>query len=334
VQEVGLRMADGAATRPGLVGDIGGTNARFALAQPTRGRSQITDFRSLKCADYPTVLAALDAYFDEIGLAERPRTAVMAVAGPVEHGAIAFTNMGWRFSEQQLRQSAGFEHATLINDYAALALAAPVFEASDLRRLGPETPGQAGATLAVLGAGTGFGASALVRDGGREAVMTTEGGHIGFAPTDALEAEIWRRLRRDYGRVSVERVLSGPGLLNLYRALREIEDGGPELATPDEVTRGADTGCALALRAVRLFCAILGAVAGDLALAYGAQGGVFIAGGVAPNLIDHLEQSDFRQHFEAKGRFAGYLRAIPTAVVTHPQAALLGAGRALVEAAG
>jgi glucokinase len=172
--------------------------------------------------------------------------------------------------------------------------------------------------------------AALVRDGRTEAVLTTEGGHIAYAPTDALEAEIWRLLSLKFGRVSVERVLSGPGLVNLHCAMLELEGHPQDCDSPDSISRLAEEGDALALRTIQLFCEIMGSVAGDFALAYGAQGGVCIAGGVAPRLLGYLEKSDFRRRFEAKGRFEGYLRAIPSMVVTQPYAALLGAGRAPV----
>lgn len=322
-------MADGASTPMRLVGDIGGTNARFALAEPTTGRPRLSSFENLRCEDYPSLEEAIAAYFAGQPAERRPSSAVIAVAGPVTDGAITFTNLGWRVSEADLRRSLGFHSATLINDYAALALAAPVLVGDDVHHLGPEIAGRSDSTVAIFGAGTGFGAAALVRDRGAEAVLTTEGGHIGFAPTDALEAEIWRILSLKFGRVSVERILSGPGLLNLYNALVELEGVQGTCASPDAVTRCANDGDALALRTVQLFCDIFGSAAGDYALAYGAQGGVFIAGGVAPNLLAHLDRSDFRRRFEAKGRFEGYLRAIPTSVVIHPQAALLGAARAI-----
>lgn len=324
-------MAEGDPNRLGLVGDIGGTNARFALADPTLGRPDLHAFTNLRCADFASVDLALDAYLSSLTGRPRPTRAVIAVAGPVVDGAISFTNLGWRMSEGGLAKTLGFERVTLINDYAGLALAAPVLSGDDIHPIGPLRSGRADATIAILGAGTGFGASALVRDGRHEAIMSTEGGHIAFAPTGALEVEIWRILTHRFGRVSVERILSGPGLMNVYGALVEIEGKGPPCITPDEVTRRADAGQPLALRAVQIFCEILGSVAGDFALAYGAQGGVFIAGGVAPHFIDRLETSAFRERFEAKGRFEDYLRAIPTHVVMHPQAALLGAGRGLAQ---
>jgi glucokinase len=325
-------MADGASTPMRLVGDIGGTNARFALAEPTSGRPRLSGFKNLRCEDYPSLEAAIAAYFAGQPNEPRPSSAVIAVAGPVVDGAITFTNLGWKVSETELRKSLGFTSATLINDYAGLALAAPVLGPEDVRHIGPVIQGHPNANVAMIGAGTGFGASALARDGFNDAVLTTEGGHAGFAPTDALEAEVWRILSLKFGRVSIERILSGPGLLNLYGALVELEGVQPKCSSPDGVSRCADEGDPLALRTVQLFCDVLGSVAGDFDLTYGAQGGVFIAGGVAPSLFAHLEKSDFRRRFEAKGRFESYLRAIPSAVVTQPHAALLGAARASVKA--
>jgi glucokinase len=322
-------MGDGASpTRLRLVGDIGGTNARFALAEPTSGRPRLSSFKSLSCADYPSLEEAIAAYFAGQPSEPRPDVAVIAVAGPVVDGAINFTNLGWRVSEAELARTFGFRSANLINDYAALALAAPALNDEDVHYIGPKFAGRADSTIAMIGAGTGFGASALVRDGRAEAVLSTEGGHIAFAPTDALEAEVLRLLSLKFGRVSVERVLSGPGLLNLHCAMQELEGRKPDCESPDSISRLAEENDPLALRTVQLFCEILGSVAGDFALAYGAQGGLYIAGGVAPRLLGYLEKGDFRRRFEAKGRFESYLGAIPTMVVTQPYAALLGAGRA------
>jgi glucokinase len=256
--------------------------------------------------------------------------AALAVAGPIVDGAIALTNTDWRISEVDFSAAVKLSATRLLNDYAALALAAPLLGPEDVRLVGPELPGRPGGTIAILGAGTGFGVSALVRDGGREVVMTTEGGHASLAPADELEVEVWRRLARQFGRVSIERVLSGPGLLNLYHALGAIEGAETLAATPGEVTRRAQGGDGLAKRTVELFCAILGSVAGDFALAYGAQGGVFLAGGVCKHLVDWLPESAFRTRFEQKGRFQAYLAEIPTRVILHTHTvALLGAARAL-----
>ena len=245
----------------------------------------------------------------------------------MRQGSIDFTNSDWFLSVDDLL-ALGCERARLINDYAALALAAPLLSGEYLRVIGPDAPGQPGGTIAVLGPGTGFGVSALVRDGDGEAVLSTEGGHIGFAPTDEIEVELLLRLSARYGRVSVERILSGAGLDDLHECLQAMEGRAPEAAAPARITAAALAGDPAALRSVERFCAILGSVAGDVALAYGATGGVLVAGGIAPRIIGILQASAFRARFEDKGRFRDYLAAVPTRVIMRPHAALLGAARA------
>jgi glucokinase len=180
-----------------------------------------------------------------------------------------------------------------------------------------------------MGPGTGFGAAALVRDGRRHAVMTGESGHWAFAPEDEVEIEILRRLMVRFGQVSVERVLSGPGLLNLYQAMGAMTGEPAGLAAPADVTREALAGEGLAREALGRFCAILGSIAGNLALATGAEGGVYISGGIAPDIFDFLKTSDFRRRFETKDRMSDYLATIPTRVVTQPHTALIGAAALL-----
>jgi glucokinase len=180
-----------------------------------------------------------------------------------------------------------------------------------------------------MGPGTGFGAAALVNDGRSRAVLTGEAGHAAFAPEDEVEIEILRRLTARFGPVSVERVVSGPGLFNLYRALAEMEGEPAALTAPDQVTEAGLAGEGLARTALSRFCAILGSVAGNLALAMGAQAGVYISGGIAPDIIDFLSASDFRRRFETKDRMGDYLRAIPTRVVMQPHAALIGSAALL-----
>jgi glucokinase len=310
-----------------VVGDVGGTHARFGLADLTRPELAIEQPLTFMCADYESGHAALTAYLDRLGVAPLPAAAAIAVAGPVVEGAISFTNMSWRLSEAGLK-AFGFKRAALINDYGALALAASHLTVGDWRTVGPDlTPPDA--SIAVLGAGTGFGASLLARDGRGQAIVSTEGGHIAFAPSDAVEVEVLQILAKTFGRVSVERILSGPGLANLHGALCEISGVTTACLTPADITASAMSGDKTAMETLERFCAIFGAVAGDFALSYGAQGGVYLAGGIAPRLLDILNASAFRSRFEAKGRFADYVAAIPTRVVTHPYLALLGAAHLL-----
>lgn len=312
----------------GLVGDVGGTNARFAVARVGNGRIRLDEPVSLPAAEFKTGAEAVEAFLERLG--RRPRRAVIAAAGPVADGAVSFTNnTGWRFDEAELAKACGFSAVRLINDFTAQALAIDHLRESDVRRIGSAGEPIARATAAILGPGTGFGAAALVDDGARKAVMTGEAGHAAWAPGDAEEFEIIRRLMDRLGRVSIERVLSGPGLLDLYGALADIE-GVPALChEPDEVTKKGLAGDPLCRAALGRFCAILGAVAGDFALATGARRAVYIAGGIAPAIFDFLAASDFRARFEAKGRMSDYVKAIPTFVVTAPFVAMVGAASLL-----
>lgn len=310
-----------------LVGDVGGTNCRLAVARLGGDRPEILAPLTLKCADYPGIGAAISAYLERGGGRAAVDRSVIAVAGPVADGAVVMTNHPWIITEGHISGLLGGAPARLINDYAALAYAAPALAGEDLRPLASAGPARAHETIAVLGAGTGFGVSALVRDAGREAALVGEGGHVAFAPQDVVEIELQRLLASRFGRVSIERILSGQGLVNLHEALSEIEGLQPAYAAPDALTAAAARGEARAVAATERFCAILGSVAGDFALSYGARGGVQIAGGVSQLLLATPAAAAFRPRFEDKGRFRSYVAAIPTAVVQHPHAALLGAAR-------
>jgi glucokinase len=320
-----MTMKDGTLA---LVGDVGGTNARFALARWRDGRFALEQQQGFPAEGHTSFLDAVRDYIEARD--ERPSYAVLAVAGPVTDGEIDLTNSPWRVSEAEL-EGLGLKAARLINDFEALAWGAPVVPQDDLASLGGPAQGDPSAAIAVLGPGTGFGVSALVRDGrGGEMAVPGEGGHVCFAPGDAVEDEILRILRRRYDRVSIERLICGPGLLNMHRALAEIEGRETTVDDPAEITRQAlenwNSPCGATLAR---FCAILGAVAGDVALTTGARGGVYIAGGIAPRILDFLKASPFRERFERKGRFVDYMKAIPSQVILHKHAALLGAAHAL-----
>jgi glucokinase len=316
-----------------LVGDVGGTNARFAIARMVDGQPVLEHHESFKGADYPTFLKGVAAFID--GCAVKPTGGVIAVAGPVTDGEIDLTNSPWRVSEPQL-QTLGLNPVRLINDFEALAWGAPAVPADMLASLGGPEEGDPHAAIAVLGPGTGFGVSALARDiHGHAVAMPSEGGHACFAPGDAVEDEILRILRRRYERVSIERLICGPGLLNMHRALAEIDGRESHIDDPAQITTEAlenpNSHCGATLAR---FCAILGAVAGDIALTTGARGGVYIAGGIAPRILPFLKASPFRERFERKGRFQDYMAAIPTRVILHKHAALLGAARVAFAQAG
>ena len=309
-----------------LVGDVGGTNARFALAHMVNGKPVLENHQSFPAAEHPTFLGGVKAYLD--GCDTKPTGGVLAVAGPVTNGEIDLTNSPWAVSETAL-SGLGLKPVRLINDFEALAWGAPVVPATELASLGGPEAGDPKSAIAVLGPGTGFGVSALARDiHGAEIAMPSEGGHACFAPGDAVEDEILRILRKRYDRVSIERLICGPGLLNMHRALAEIDGRETHIDDPAQITEQAledpRSRCGATLAR---FCAILGAVAGDIALTTGSRGGVYIAGGIAPRILPFLQASPFRERFERKGRFQDYMAAIPTNVILHKHAALLGAAR-------
>lgn len=306
-----------------LVGDIGGTHARFALADLSGEKPALSHVRDYASRAQASGAEIIRAYLDEESRAV-PDVAAIAVAGPVTQGTVHFTNLGWDLSEADLRRM-GVAKARLLNDFESLALATLHFEPRDLHTLGPDVPGVPMSTIAVIGPGTGFGASALVRRGGETIAMATEGGHASFAPDDDVEREILRVLAGKFAHVSVERVLSGPGLKSLHDALNAIDGISESVEDPAEITERALRGEAAFARTLDRFCAILGSVGGDFALYYGARSGVFIAGGIAPSILPLLKRSAFRRRFEAKGRFQTYLSAIPTRVIVHEHAAFLGA---------
>ena len=309
-----------------LVGDVGGTNARFAVARWSDGGPVLEHHESFPAERHPTFLEGVQAFVD--GCAVKPSGGVIAVAGPVTDGTIDLTNSPWRVSEAELR-TLGLDPIRLINDFEAQAWGAPIVPAESLERLGGPEAGDPHAAIAVLGPGTGFGVSGRARDvDGRQVALPSEGGHACFAPNDAVEDEVLRILRRRYERVSIERLVCGPGLLNLHRALAEIDGRESHIDDPAAITRQAlaDPNSVCGATLAR-FCAILGSVAGDIALTFGARGGVYIAGGIAPRILPFLKASPFRERFERKGRFQPYLAEVPTWVITHEHAALLGAAR-------
>lgn len=313
----------------GLVGDIGGTNARFALVEFDGQDPRLIEPTTYKGEDYGTAEAAIEHYLQKVGV-RHPDQAVVAVAGPIEHGQVHMTNLDWRISEDSLRRAGGFRTAKLINDFTAQALAAPRLGPKDLRQIG-HLPTSGEGDLAILGPGTGFGVAGLVRRHGQELPLATEGGHVAFAPLDEVEIEVLRALTKQLGggRVSVERILSGPGMEDLHLALAQAEGRKVDALAAKQITERAVEGCTDCLATVNRFCAVLGSTAGDIALTLGARGGVFIAGGIAPRIIDILEKSPFRERFDAKGRLSGFTQAIPTHVILHPHTALIGAAVAL-----
>lgn len=325
-------MTGGKGDALALIGDVGGTNCRLALtpAAASEAAPDISAVRTYPAADYPTFEDAVAAYLGEVKL--KVAAAMIAVAGPVTNGEVAMTNHPWRITERGLAERLGGAKCRLINDFEALAHALPALGPGDLLALGASPAPAARSTMAVMGAGTGFGTAALVRNAGGQTVLVGEGGHSAISPGEALPVEVWKRLADRLGYVQVEHVLSGPGLVNLHRALSEIAGRAPSYATPDAITEAAAVGEARAAAVADLFVAAFGAVAADMALIYGARSGVFLAGGVSQRLLTAQAGAAFRAGFEAKGAFSDYVEAIPTWLITHDQPGLLGAACALADA--
>lgn len=315
---------------PRVLGDIGGTNARFAW-QDADG-AHLRDIATIPTADHPTLAAALAHYLHGLERAAPPWCAI-GIANPITGDLVQMTNSHWSFSIEAVRREIGFERLVVINDFTALALALPDLPSESLRQVGGGAP-VAGAAIGLIGPGTGLGVSGLVPGGdpGSWLPLQGEGGHVTLAAGNAREAEVLQVLRNRFGHASAERAISGQGLEALHSALCGLNgapDAGPISAA--EISRRAlallDPEC---VEAVDLFCGFLGNVAGNLALTLGARGGVYIGGGIVPRLGEAFTRSRFRVCFEDKGRFRDYLAPIPVYVIhAEVSPALLGAARAL-----
>ncbi|MDX1341073.1 MAG: glucokinase [Reinekea sp.] len=322
----------------GLIADIGGTNARFALT-PIRNieaggdlvlaESDLIAPTALNGAEYATILEAIEAYL--AGPAKdypRPEHSVMAIACPTDQDQITMTNHTWAFKVSELKATLGFKTLKFINDYNALANAIPQLDENSLIKVGR---GEAvkGKPIAVTGPGTGLGLAALAFSDVGPVTLETEGGHAHFAPTNPVEIDILSFLLTKYERVSNERLISGMGLENIYQALAAKAGNENQLTAPEISKAALDKSDALCEQALAHFCAICGSYAGDVALTIGAKGGVYITGGIIPRFIEYFKQSDFRARFEAKARLSGFVEDIPTFVVVAEQPGLLGSAAVL-----
>lgn len=310
-----------------LIGDIGATNARFALLEHGEPHS----IEILPVADHPSLGAAIEAYLGKVLKpgAPRPKRGALAVAGPVTGDFLSFTNHPWSFSIEGLRRELGLERLDVVNDFAAAAFSVLRLGPDDRRQVGPGAPAP-GTPIGILGPGSGLGVSSLapcVRDGRVDwTALPGEGGHVTLATVEPREAAIVDWLYRS-GRehISAERLISGPGLAAIYAALAALDGVSQPTLQPAEVTARVKSGTdTRAAETVAIFCALLGTVAGNFALTIGARGGVYIAGGIVPQLGELFDKSKFRARFIAKGRMQSYLDAIPTYVITHKLPAFLG----------
>ena len=307
-----------------LVADIGGTNARFALA-PLGEPGRAIHEKHLAVNAYDSLAHAAEAYLAEMAPGGGIHFGMVAVASPATEDMIKLTNSAWHFSLEETRRELGFEALYAINDFAANSWAIADLEKSQFTSLGgPDKAMDGTGTFAVVGPGTGLGVGAILRWQGGAAVISSEGGHADFAPVSEEEVEIFAWLRQHFHRVSYERLLCGPGLLNIYRAL----GGGDSVTTPEQIT-GGKARDPLAARAIGIFCEVMGSFAGNAALTFGAWGGVYLAGSLLQPMKKELLSGGFRARFDDKGRFGEELAKVPTLLVDEPALGLIGAAAAL-----
>ena len=305
-----------------VVADIGGTNARFARIGPD---GKLESCLRLSTTQFSDPKSALKAFLKaECG--PMPKRLCLAVAGPVLGDQIKITNSSWSFSSSQLQKELALDQIEVINDFEALALSLPYLNHQDVKFIGKKIDiSTAIGPMAVLGPGTGFGMAGLipVRNGWKS--IPSEGGYISLAPLTDKEIAVWQILRKRYGRVSAERILSGPGLYELHVTLADLKDLTVEAHTPEDIVNLAlHDNSTLSFETVNMFCNWLGDVAGDVALLYGAQRGIYLVGNIVSALSKLLPRSSFRKRFENKGRGSVFIAKTPTLIVTSKNPALFG----------
>ena len=327
-----------------LVGDIGGTNARFALLDD-QGTPHAT--RTLRTDDFSSLSSAISAYLGECNI-EKIREAAIAVATPVVGDVVKLTNNHWSFSIEETRLQLGIDRLHVINDFTALALSVNHLPSKELVKVGGGSP-EENHVIAVIGPGTGLGVSGLVPCGEHWNALQGEGGHVSLGVRTSREFAVYEQLMRKFRHVSAERFLSGPGLVNIVKALRQVDGLPASDFSPSDVTefgmmqfnqtaQGAsvaftevsETDQNSCREALEIFCSLLGSCAGNLVLTLGAEGGVYIGGGIVPQLGEFFVQSEFRREFEAKGRMEDYLKKVPSYVIHSPYPALVGAAQLLL----
>ena len=309
-----------------LVGDIGGTNARFALVRSGDVTPEAVEV--LACSHYDNLDGAIVDYLHRTCV-EEVQDVCLAVASPVRGTQVRMTNNHWRFDSEEVRHKFGWNAFKVINDFTAMALGVPHVAAEKLIHV-CGGPGDTRGSRLIIGPGTGLGVSGLVPLRNGWVPLMTEGGHVDFAPTNDTEMAVLRILKARFGRVSVERILCGQGLMNLYQALAEIQETAAPLDAPEKITAAAlDHFDPLARQTLRHFCEILGRVAGNGVLTLGGTGGVYLCGGILPRFIDFFLESPFQKGFEDKGRMRPLLESTPVYVVMEGYTGLLGAAEAL-----
>ncbi|MCS5588286.1 MAG: glucokinase [Porticoccaceae bacterium] len=314
-----------------LVADIGGTNARFTALPLGELESQYEFHHSVQ--EHPEfsdlIVDLLKEIAEATGWDTAPTNACFAVACPADVEEITFTNSHWHFNKTQLKQLLGCQQLSVINDFEAVAHGITELNDKDVVKVGGDQP-VANKPIGILGAGTGLGVAGLVPLADGYKVIDTEGGHADYPPITDRMAAVVGLLRKEYGRVSLERLLSGKGIFNIYRSLCTLGNKERACETPAQVVAAAHQGDnEFALQALNMFCAGMGSAAGNIALTLGAKGGIYIAGGVVPRFKEFFINSDFRLKFEEKGRFVNYLKPIPVYIVVRDNLGLLGAAKKL-----
>jgi glucokinase len=315
--------------------DIGGTHARFALAEIGEGQvRRLDEACTFRTADHASLETTWEAFGRQIGR-PLPSAAAIAFAGPIEGETLKLTNNPWVIRPVALPQKLGIERCHIVNDFGAVGHAVAQLGESHFSHLcGPNRPLPGEGLISIVGPGTGLGIAQLLRTNGLYHVIATEGGHMDFAPLDTIEDRILVHLRQRYRRVSVERIIAGMGLANIFEALAAVEGRAVESRDDKTLWAAALAGeDSLAAAALDRFCLSLGAVAGDVALAQGASA-VVIAGGLGQRLASRLPQSGFRDRFIAKGRFERHMDEMPVKLITHPQPGLYGAAAAFAAECG
>jgi glucokinase len=306
---------------PVLIGDIGGTNARFALVSDPDAPLQV--FRSVATADFPTIEDAIAASV----LAHsplRPRSAIVDLAGPITGDAVPLTNAHWVIRPRDMIARSGLENVILLNDFEALALALTALGPHDLVSTGGGAATASGAKV-VLGPGTGLGVGGLVEANGLWVPVPGEGGHVALGPAEADEFPVWANIEPEHGRISAEAILCGRGMVRLYRAVALTEGREAVLTTPAEITQQAlDASDPLAFRTVSLWTRLLGRLAGDMALVFMARGGAYIGGGIPPRILPFMTGGEFRRAFEEKAPHQAVMAGIPSYVIVGENPALQG----------
>lgn len=313
-----------------LIADIGGTNIRIAQAD-AKSESKFTNIETYRCAEFDSLADVISLYIKTHAINDAAIDACLAIACPTDNDIISMTNLPWEFSQQALIKALNLNSLTMINDYTAIALAIPLLSDSQKVKVGGGEM-VANKPIAVCGPGTGLGVAHLVPVNNQWHCFSGEGGHVDFAAVDELDVKILQYLQKIKERVSYEQLLSGYGLEQIHQAICSINEKDSNTLSAAEISQNAVSGsCDLCKQTLEQFCKVLGSFAGNLALTLNCQGGVYIAGGIAPRFVDFIKNSEFRTRFEAKGRLSHIPMQSPTYIITEDQPGLLGAAAFLLQ---